>query len=295
MGKDNKMDSIKEIANKIYQICFDTDKDITGLSVENATFWARSNSIRHAHTIKAIVNHSDKTGNRSLKILNASGIACGHQDFSINSYLRNELNYDIEWVAFESPHSDHLAKRTFQKQVKKFGIELRLSDFNKTSIKDLYGKEQDYYDIVIFTEIAEHLDHTTLLKSLSALNRIIKKNGKMILTTPNLLSLPNRLRMFTGKGNVPYTGDGTTNMKKGLYGHIVYYDIRRLERILNDVGFKIIDSYTFSFGHGPKVRSRKQRILIKINNFFSLFIDNSQAHIFLTAEIAEPKKIPYAT
>jgi hypothetical protein len=44
-----------------------------------------------------------------------------------------------------------------------------------------------------------------------------------------------------------YWGDGTENMEKGLFGHIVYYNIPRLRRLLRDVGLEIRRSSTVNF------------------------------------------------
>lgn len=54
------------------------------------------------------------------------------------------------------------------------------------------------FDIVVCTEMIEHVTETRQL--VEEINRVLKKGGKLILSTPNLVSLWNRLGMMFGKG-----------------------------------------------------------------------------------------------
>ncbi len=54
------------------------------------------------------------------------------------------------------------------------------------------------FDIVICTEVIEHVVEVRQL--IKEINRVLKKGGKLILSTPNLVSLGNRLGMIFGKG-----------------------------------------------------------------------------------------------
>lgn len=54
------------------------------------------------------------------------------------------------------------------------------------------------FDIVICTEVVEHVVEVRQL--IKEINRVLKEGGKLILSTPNLVSLGNRLGMIFGKG-----------------------------------------------------------------------------------------------
>ena len=54
------------------------------------------------------------------------------------------------------------------------------------------------FDIVICTEVIEHVSEARQL--VEEINRVLKEGGKLILSTPNLVSLGNRLGMMFGKG-----------------------------------------------------------------------------------------------
>ena len=283
------MVSIRSISEDIRDVCYDVDRNITGLSHEDAQSWARANSIRHAHTIAALIEYNRSMKRDRIRILNASGISCGHQDFSIATYLTgNGIKYS--WKVFESPGSRFLGNRRFKRYLKDLNIDLETSDFSSTDPSKLYGETGNEYDVVLFTEIAEHLDHTTFLNSLTAMNRKLKDKGRLILTTPNLVSLPNRMRILFGNGELTYMGDGTRNLEKGVYGHIVYYDQMRLRKLLRDTGFEIERAYTFNYGEGRVDGGR--RVALALNDLITYFFKNTRSTIFIVARKAEPVRIP---
>ena len=281
------MKTLNTIASSLRETCFDVEKNITGLSEKKASLWAKANSIRHAHTLRAIISHSLKNNKNEVNILNASGLHCGHQDFSIVEYLRNNA-MKIEWTVFESPNNEYLENKFFQDYLDRLSINLELDDFSNSS--ELYGRENEVFDIVLFTEIAEHLDHTTLLRALENIRRKLKRDGVLIVTTPNLVSLTNRIRIILGNGDGPYWGDGKLNCQKGLYGHVVVYDLTRLKRLLLDIGFRVEKGYTFN--HLQKKGAIKF-IAQSIIDLVSRFVRNSKQTIFIMAKKSDPVDIPF--
>lgn len=54
--------------------------------------------------------------------------------------------------------------------------------------------DDNFFDAITFTEVIEHLeDHRKILKEI---NRVLKKDGVLIVTTPNILNLKSRVRFF---------------------------------------------------------------------------------------------------
>lgn len=64
-------------------------------------------------------------------------------------------------------------------------------------IKTTIPLESESVDIAFSTEVIEHLIQPSHM--LSEIKRVLKKGGVLILTTPNLTTLGNRLRLLTGK------------------------------------------------------------------------------------------------
>ena len=73
---------------------------------------------------------------------------------------------------------------------KKKGIECVLSNAENLPFRDAS------FDIIVASEIIEHIFDTG--KFLDEINRILKSNGELILTTPNLALLDNRFRLLLG-------------------------------------------------------------------------------------------------
>ena len=89
------------------------------------------------------------------------------------------------------------------------------------------------FDVVFAGELIEHvLDVGLLLKEVK---RVIRPDGEIVLTTPNLASLGRRLLLLVGK-------DPLTNIKwfSGA-GHLRYFVKETLLRLLKEYDFEIIE------------------------------------------------------
>lgn len=167
---------MKDFAEGLYQTCREVELAIVGHPPELAAYWARSNSIRHSHTVRELV--SLKRG-ATLRVLNASGLSCGHQDFAISRFLRR-LGISFEWTALESARSPYLEHPEFRRLVFETGVSIRHVDYSSLSpLAFLKGE----FDAILFTEIAEHLDHSAFLRSLSAFRPLLANEGRLIVTT----------------------------------------------------------------------------------------------------------------
>ncbi len=271
----------RQIARELYDICYRVEREIVGQGTKMSRFWAKANSLRHAHTVKAILDYAVARELTELKILNASGLSSGHQDFSICNYLRKR--YNVDWIAFESPHGPYLASPIFNEMVNELFINCELSDL--TDAKQLFG--YGFYDVILFTEIAEHLDHPTLLRSLLGVRERLKEDGIIIVTTPNLAYLTNRIKLLLGNGDLHYWGDGTENLSQGLWGHIVYYDLNRLRRLLSDTGLSVVKSYSFNYGN------LEPTLFIFLSSLISLVVKNAKQTLFLVAAKHPQVKTPF--
>jgi SAM-dependent methyltransferase len=111
----------------------------------------------------------------------------------------------------------------------------------------------DCFDYVLFMEVVEHLRNPYVV--ISEINRIIKKDGSLILSTPNILSLKSRFR-FLVEGTYGYFReaplDQVKNPKEVIFNlHIVPYRYHELEYLLSAIGFKIKNIFTSVYeGYG---------------------------------------------
>ncbi|MFH1211581.1 MAG: methyltransferase domain-containing protein [Candidatus Woesearchaeota archaeon] len=271
---------IKEIAKEIEPICYFCDTKIYKASPRISKPWAVINSCRHARNIQSIIDYAARRKTKKLRVLNASGLGCGHQDFSILSYLKKR-DYAVEWVVYDSPNSEYLRNKHMKDYIKKLDIQLVETDFSKAG--SIFGERANEFDIVLFGEIAEHLDHSVFLKTLLEIKHKVKPGGIVIVTTPNQISLLNRVRFLFGRTNSFYFDDGVKHMAAGIYGHITLFDLNRLTRLLKDAGFKINKAYAFSDNADSVGKPLLFRILGMVLSFFSCLIRNSEATLFVEA------------
>ena len=94
--------------------------------------------------------------------------------------------------------------------LRKKGIILKKCDIEKHK----FPFKDSTFDYVLFSETIEHLSsHPKIV--LKEIFRVLKKDGKLILTAPNIAYLPNRIRLLFGKPisdlenfyrTIPYSG-----------------------------------------------------------------------------------------
>jgi SAM-dependent methyltransferase len=114
-----------------------------------------------------------------------------------------------------------------------FGLDIRRCDVER----DKLPFPDHHFGCVVFTEILEHLRIDPLF-ALAEVNRVLRPNGILILTTPNLYSAQNIARFALGRGLV---GDALTEFRKlrqlGHMGHIREYTRTEVKRFLEYSGF----------------------------------------------------------
>jgi hypothetical protein len=140
------------------------------------------------------------------------------------------------------------------------------------------------------SEIAEHLEYGTFLRLLSSLRELLSANGILLITTPNLGYVANRYKFLFGKFDPGYWGDGSQNLSNGLWGHITYYDMHRLKRILCDVGLASVKGYTFNYS-ADRQKSQLKNLMINIS---TKLITHSAQNLLTISKRSVPRPIQYS-
>jgi SAM-dependent methyltransferase len=130
-----------------------------------------------------------------------------------------------------------------------YGVDIRKAHLEASRKKGLITKYADvekglpfadsFFDVVFAGEIIEHLYDTTFF--LKELSRVTRKGGLVIITTPNVASIQNRIQLLFGK--LP----GIVNHLEQSVGHIRYYTFSDLRKQMGNAGLKIIHSDTSNF------------------------------------------------
>ncbi len=115
------------------------------------------------------------------------------------------------------------------------------------------------FDVIIASEIIEHVFDTDFF--LQECKRVLTKNGTLVITTPNVCALGERIRCLSGRR--PSVIDYRTN--NSTSGHIRAFSIYDLKQLIRDNGL-IMESYTGSDFFLPIISS-DMRFFGKINEW----------------------------
>lgn len=164
--------------------------------------------------VRKVLQELYRLRDRNLKLLD---IGCA--DGSFSKYM-SDKGFGVWGLDVSKPAVDLAKKR---------GVNAKVHDISR---KMPFG--DGFFDIVVIMEVIEHIYDTDFL--LSDINRILKKGGLLLLTTPNLGSLENRLRLLLGK----YPRLSEYRIGKNCSGHIRNYTKGVLTKQLNEHKFKVI-------------------------------------------------------
>ena len=155
--------------------------------------------------------------------------------------------------------------------------------FNVENDKFPYADES--FDVVIFAEIIEHLLNDPC-KVLREIKRVLKPNGTMILTTPNVARLENVARLISGENIYdPYSGYGP-------YGrHNREYNRHELVNLCQFEGFSVERHFT------ADVHGNNASAYVNLSNLQDLLrnrLEDLGQYLFVKAiKAAEsPTKVP---
>lgn len=174
----------------------------------------------HKKRIEIMIDFLDEALKKSgkskgdFKIIDIGG------NTGVIAQLAKEKNYDITVADI----SDKALKKAKSK-----GLKVCKLDFNENFI--LNDKK---YDVVIAGEIIEHI--LDVKKFLDECNRILKDNGYLILSTPNLATFKDRIRFLFGK--MPYQINPTHEYLKL---HIRHFNYTSLKDLLITCNFQILN------------------------------------------------------
>jgi SAM-dependent methyltransferase len=142
------------------------------------------------------------------------------------------------------------SEATFAEVMSDIGVEVRAVDLEQGP----FPLESDSADAVVLTEVIEHL-WVDPLCALSEANRVLKRDGVLLISTPNLLSLRNRFNLLFGRMGRVIEHPFLAYLQKrriGHVGHVRLYAPEELGGTLDVLGFRCEFSF-HTFGYWDPV------------------------------------------
>lgn len=121
----------------------------------------------------------------------------------------------------------------WQERFNKYGISQNAVDISK----DHLPFEDATFDIVIFSEVIEHLPSTPFM-IMSEFKRVLKKGGYLIITTPNICRLSNIVKLASGQNILPDVSK-LTSISSPKTPHVREYSISELKDIVWESGLRL--------------------------------------------------------
>lgn len=137
--------------------------------------------------------------------------------------------------------------------VNELALDVRRCDVERESLPFSDGQ----FSGALLCETFEHLRVDPALV-LSEIWRVLEPGGFLLLTTPNVYSLPSLARFLFGRSVADPWDEFGKLRTLGHMGHVREYSAREVRRFTEASGF---DIERLDYGYDPRNRSRKKRIL----------------------------------
>ena len=116
-------------------------------------------------------------------------------------------------------------------EAKKLGVLAAVAD-----LEDKFPFKDQFFDVVHAGEVIEHIYDTDSF--VSECKRVLKKDGLLIITTPNTLSLPRRLLYAIGSGRF-FEASNTFSTEGQSVGHIRFFTKKLLKDYMEYNSFEM--------------------------------------------------------
>lgn len=179
------------------------------------------------------------------KELSGKCLELGANPYFTTFLLREFTELELSLANYFGPGLDNISTQEVQYKdfhsSKKLSTQFKFSHFNIE--EEEFPFPDSEFNVILFCEIIEHLlmNPVAVLKEIK---RILKPNGVLILTTPNVSRLENVAKMIAGENIYdPYSGYGP-------YGrHNREYNKHELNKLLTYLGFGIDNMFTADVHH----------------------------------------------
>lgn len=164
--------------------------------------------------------------------------------------LRRVLGDTVELSGVEHPGRRYLDDPKFQSEVVALNVDLRACDI----VKDPFPFPEQSFDVVLFSEIIEHLSPAAVPEVLSRLRGLVAPDGRIVVSSPNLAAFFRIASLAFGNGHVMDT-PADVAYHPGVYGHMRLYARSDIYRLAAHAGLRVADWRWLEWDRGSIDRS----------------------------------------
>lgn len=238
-------EEIHRLADRILQNNLSLSEEAARTSPDETDFLrldAVQNAVRCLR-IRDIVRQrrasSSDTAGRPFVVLEA-GIGYGY----VTTCLRESLGASIAIHAVEHPHRQYIARAAFRDYLARNEIQFQTCDILGADVP--WGDLR--FDVIILSEVLEHLPPTTAPDLLRRLARRLAPEGRLVMTSPNLHSLHRRINFMLGRSRI-FDLAVPLEFAPGTYGHIMIYGKPELRALLEYAGLRLSEFGFLNWEH----------------------------------------------
>lgn len=144
------------------------------------------------------------------------------------TYLIKEAGYPIIGIDIDPDRQADF--------IRSAGLDIRKNDIDSEELPF----EDNSFKYILFNEVFEHL-RINPIQTLNEIRRVLHPDGVLVLSTPNLYSLQNVIKMFSGKGFDSPFQEFNKLQTIGHMGHVREYSLSQMKEFVENTGYKIVE------------------------------------------------------
>jgi len=232
----------------------------------------RAASRRVAHICELIDQHIANSRRNRQRLLDI-GIGYAYVTTCVALTLA-EARLDL--YAVEHPERRYLMAPAFQGHLAATGVKLTLVDVTAQSLP----YEDASFEVVVLSEVVEHLPPSSLPFVLSELARVVCPGGLLICSSPNLVSLLRRLVFLSGKS--VFDPILPLDYAPNTFAHIRLYTVQELSDLMQRYGLNL-QTVCYTNDQLAYVRSRRAIPLNILQQILARMIPSLSQDFILSA------------
>jgi predicted SAM-dependent methyltransferase len=162
-----------------------------------------------------------------------------------------QSNPKVHWTGVEHPGRNYFDSPDYQQAFRDFQCSLVGRDFVREPVRFA----DQYFSIVTFSEVLEHLPVESVTFVLAEISRLLCPGGILIASSPNQAGLENRLRLL--KGGSIFDSPDEMEIARGVFKHIRLYTPAEITHIVLRLGFRVEGSAIESNNSAYRGKSAK--------------------------------------